>query len=72
MNAILVTVFVGLMLVLLFVLLFVQYRRDGLATDPDRESLLPLAEEQVRLRSVSVAGTSRGSCRCGKRKGGCS
>ena len=49
MNAILLTVFVGFILVSFFVVLFLRYRREAEDSSPERDSLLPLEEEGVRL-----------------------
>lgn len=45
MNAILLTVFVGFVLVNLFIILFLRYRRDAESSSPERDSLLPLEDE---------------------------
>ena len=45
MNAILLTVFVGFVLVNVFLILFFRYRRDAESSSPERESLLPLEDE---------------------------
>lgn len=45
MNAILLTVFVGFVLVNIFLILFLRYRRDAGSSSPERESLLPLEDE---------------------------
>ena len=49
MNAILLTVFVGVVLVSFFVLLFLRYRRDATSSSPERDSLLPFEEETARI-----------------------
>jgi hypothetical protein len=48
MNAILLTVFIGFVLVNLFVLLFLRYRKDAPLSSAERDSLLPLEEESWR------------------------
>jgi hypothetical protein len=48
MNAILLTVFAGFVLVGLFLVLFLRFRRDAESSSPERDSLLPLEEESVR------------------------
>ncbi len=45
MNVILLTVFIGLILVGFFVAFFLNQRRDALTSSPERDSLLPLEEE---------------------------
>lgn len=45
MNAILLTVFVGFVLVSLFVVMFLKFRRDAVTSSPERDSLMPLEEE---------------------------
>jgi len=54
MNAILLTVFIGFVLVSMFVVLFLRYRKNAPLSSPERDSLLPLEEEgwtPVRPRS---------------------
>ena len=48
MNAILLTVFVGFLLVAVFVVLFLRYRQDAESSSPERDSLMPLEEETYR------------------------
>lgn len=48
MNAILLTVFIGFVLVNLFVVLFLRYRKDAPLSSAERDSLLPLEEESCR------------------------
>ena len=48
MNAILLTVFVGFVLVSFFVVLFLNYRHDAESSSAERDSLMPLEEESVR------------------------
>jgi hypothetical protein len=48
MNAILLTVFVGFVLVTLFLVLFLRYRRDAESSSPERDSLMPLEDEAFR------------------------
>jgi hypothetical protein len=45
MNVILLTVFIGLVLVGFFVAFFLNQRRHAVASSPERDSLLPLEEE---------------------------
>lgn len=45
MNVILLTVFIGLILVGFFVAFFLNQRRHAVASSPERDSLLPLEEE---------------------------
>jgi hypothetical protein len=47
-NAILLTVFVGFLLVSLFIVLFLRFRRDAETSSAERDSLLPLEEERTR------------------------
>ena len=49
MQVILLTVFVGFVLVGFFLLLFVLSRREAEQTSAEHDSLMPLAEESVRL-----------------------
>lgn len=49
MNVILLTIFVGFVLVGFFLLLFVLSRRDADRTSPEHDSLMPLEEESVRI-----------------------
>jgi cell division protein FtsN len=54
-NAILLTVFVGFLLVALFIVLFLRFRRDAETSSAERDSLLPLEDETPRLaRKVST------------------
>ncbi|MBE2212434.1 MAG: hypothetical protein IAE82_01080 [Opitutaceae bacterium] len=48
MNAILLTVFIGFVLVNLFVVLFLRYRKDAPLSSAERDSLLPFEEETCR------------------------
>ena len=48
MNAILLTVFIGFVLVNLFVILFLRYRKDAPSSSAERDSLLPFEEESWR------------------------
>ncbi len=48
MNAILLTVFIGFVLVNLFVVLFLRYRKDAPLSSAERDSLLPFEEESCR------------------------
>jgi hypothetical protein len=48
-NAILLTVFVGFLLVSLFIVLFLRFRRDAETSCAERDSLLPLEAETPRL-----------------------
>lgn len=48
MNAILLTVFIGFVLVNLFVVLFLRYRKDAPLSSAERDSLLPFEEETSR------------------------
>ena len=48
MNAILLTVFIGFVLVNLFVILFLRYRKDAPLSSAERDSLLPFEEESWR------------------------
>jgi hypothetical protein len=48
MNAIFLTVFASVVLASLFIFLFVVYRRDAQSSTPERDSLMPLEEEQTR------------------------
>ncbi len=68
MNVILLTVFIGLVLVFLFVTLFLQHFSKSGSFSPDRESLLPLDSDagfqEVRTsltvkESVGVSSISR-------------
>lgn len=59
MNAILLTVFVGFILMNLFVVLFLRHRREAEASSPERDSLLPLEGEGVRLESAIRRGAGR-------------
>jgi hypothetical protein len=56
-NAILLTIFVGFVLVGFFVLLFVLHRRDAESSSAERDSLMPLEEEMTRV--VGRRPTSR-------------
>lgn len=47
MNVILLTVFIGLILVGFFVAFFLNQRRNAVYSSPERDSLLPLEEEGV-------------------------
>lgn len=51
MNAILLTVFIGFVLVNLFVVLFLRYRKDAPLSSAERDSLLPFEEESWRPAS---------------------
>jgi hypothetical protein len=53
MNAILLTVFVGFVLVNFFIILFLRYRGDAESSSPERDSLLPLEDE------FSIPATAR-------------
>ena len=62
MNVILLTIFIGLILVGFFVAFFLNQRRHDVYSSPERDSLLPLEDEDFtpedrRLRSGS--GESR-------------
>jgi len=62
MNVILLTIFVGFVLVGFFLLLFVLSRRDAERTSPEHDSLMPLEEESVRIaggKAASRAGLPR-------------
>lgn len=59
MNAILLTVFVGFVLVNLFLILFLRYRRDAESSSPERESLLPLEDEFSVPESPNPPGRGR-------------
>lgn len=48
MNAILLTVFVGFLLVSLFIVLFLRFRREAETSSAEHDSLLPLEDEQSR------------------------
>jgi hypothetical protein len=48
MNVIVLTVFVGFVLVNFFVFLFLRYRHDADSSSAERDSLLPFEEEAVR------------------------
>jgi len=48
-NAILLTVFVGFVLVGFFVILFLLHRRDAETSSAERDSLMPLEEEMTRV-----------------------
>lgn len=54
MNAILLTVFVGFILVNFFILLFLRYRSQAQASSPERDSLLPFEEEAARPARASL------------------
>ena len=54
MNAILVTVFIGLILVVFFVAFFLNQRRNAAYSSPERDSLLPLEEEGFTPDGVRV------------------
>jgi len=56
MNAILLTVFIGFILVNLFVVLFLRYRKDAPSSSAERDSLLPLEEETWRPASPARSG----------------
>ncbi|RKX34554.1 MAG: hypothetical protein DRP71_06635 [Verrucomicrobia bacterium] len=47
MNVILLTVFIGLILVGFFVAFFLNQRRNTVYSSPERDSLLPLEEEGI-------------------------
>lgn len=47
MNVILLTVFIGLILVGLAIAFFFYTRRSGAVSSPERDSLMPLEEERV-------------------------
>ena len=47
MNVILLTVFIGLILVGFFVAFFLNQRRNSVYSNPERDSLLPLEEEGI-------------------------
>ena len=47
MNVILLTVFIGLILVGFFVAFFLNQRRNAAYSSPERDSLLPLEEEGI-------------------------
>lgn len=51
MNVILLTIFVGFVLVGFFVALFLASRRDADQTSPEHDSLMPLEEESFRVAS---------------------
>jgi hypothetical protein len=48
MNVILLTVFIGLILVSFFVTFFLHLRKDSLESGSSRDSLMPLEEEGMR------------------------
>lgn len=54
MNAILLTVFVGFVLVNFFILLFLRYRHQAQASSPERDSLLPFEEETSRPAGATL------------------
>lgn len=54
MNAILLTVFVGFLLVNFFVLLFLRFRQQADLSSPERDSLLPFEEETTRPARATV------------------
>ncbi|RME68430.1 MAG: hypothetical protein D6781_11005 [Verrucomicrobia bacterium] len=56
MNVILLTVFVGFVLVSLFAVLFLQFRRDAETSSPERDSLMPFEEEFTLPADRSGAG----------------
>jgi cell division protein FtsN len=58
MNAILLTVFIGFVLVNLFVVLFLRYRKDAPLSSAERDSLLPLEEETWRPATPRVTPTA--------------
>jgi hypothetical protein len=54
-NAILLTVFVGFLLVSFFIVLFLRFRRDAETSSAERDSLLPLEDETTRVARKSPA-----------------
>ena len=54
MNVILLTVFIGLILVGFFVAFFLHQRRNAVYSSPERDSLLPLEEEGVAPDGAAV------------------
>ena len=58
MNAILLTVFIGFVLVNLFVVLFLRYRKDAPLSSAERDSLLPFEEETWRPAARGPAGST--------------
>jgi hypothetical protein len=48
-NAILLTVFVGFLLVSFFIVLFMRFRHDAETSSAERDSLLPLENETTRV-----------------------
>lgn len=64
MSIVPLTVIVGLCLVFTFVVFFLREQGRGQLSSPERDSLLPLAEETPRLASAS-ARTAAASHACG-------
>ncbi len=60
MNVILLTVFIGLVLVFLFVTLFLQHFSKSGSFSPDRESLLPL-DSDAGFQEVQTGLTAKGA-----------
>jgi len=58
-NAILLTVFVGFLLVSFFIVLFMRFRRDAETSSAERDSLLPLEVETTRLESKTPSPVDR-------------
>jgi hypothetical protein len=57
-NAILLTVFVGFLLVCFFLVLFLRFRRDAEASSAERDSLLPLDGETTRADRTTRASAN--------------
>ena len=58
MNVIPLTVFVGLMLVVFFIFLFLYTGSCSAQTGPDRDSLIPFDDENVRPAGLDSPKTS--------------
>lgn len=66
MSVIPLTVFFSLLLAGTFVLLFVREQRRRHLTSPERDSLLPLADELPQAVAVRAHAPGRCTCRSGR------